>query len=478
MLTKMDYMNIAKSILCESKITQDIMSKSLIILDRMQNKQFNKKVEYIEKPFINCTLPRIPLQITVCSYDKPSGMRAIKIILLDFDKQKMGYWVVQQPPVYEMEGLYRRYVPKHKSEYLRLKIPFIGLSKPHCVHFSKTGVLCATNGFFIIYIDTMNNYAYLGPDDFVKSAPWHYSKQGGLSPDGEKLYFVKWPLTDWVKRIDNINPTVRCTVGFTDLKTYTEHKLLEINYQEEIHEITCSPNEKHLVCGTFKQELLYPYPKIPFSLYKKAYQTSHKKGGIQTQDLVTIRLIDRSIWLTRIPYPTIGHFVFNPIDSEEFYLSAHNLFYHQLTTYINGRGYIVKLRIFDGHTDIVSVFEEDELYRVFQHDIFIYRNRTYIAVVSYSNILYIIDANTMQLYRKIPLGKKLIMDFTYGCYMSTDDPDICFTANASYDGRYIIVGSRNMFLAYDMEEDTLIPYMDSIPSKDGIGIGHTKSLNR
>lgn len=474
---KMDYIHIAKSILCESKTLQNIMSKTIVVLDHVWNKPFNQKIEYVEKAFRNDSLPRIPLQITTCSPDKASGVKAIKIAIMDFDKQRARYWVVQQPPIYEMERLYRNFIHKHKAEYLRLKSPFIGLGKPHCVHLSKTGILCATNGFYIIYIDTNKNYAYFGPEGFLESVPWHYAKQGGLSPDGKRFYFVKWSLVDWAKRIDCIVPTVKCVVGFSDLESFNEQKLLEFDYQDEIHEITCSLDEKYLVCGTFKQELLYPYPKLPFTLRKKAYQKAHKKGGIQLQDLVTICVKDKRIWYTKIPYPTIGHFVFDPVNSNCFYLSAHNLFYHQLTTYINGRGYIVKLRIFDGHTDIVSVFEDEELYRVFQHDVFIYKNQVFIAVVSYSNILYLIDAETMRLYRKVILGKKFILDFTYGCHMSTDDPDVYFTTNVSYDGRYITMGSKKTFLVYDVENDILISYKDSMPLNDGNGIGHTKSFN-
>jgi len=352
------------------------------------------------------------------------------------------------------------------------------LGKPHCIHFSKIGILCATNGFFTIYLDIANNYAYLGPEKFLDSVPYHYSKQGGLSPDGKRFYFVKWPLIDWAELIKGNRTTVECTIGFTDLQSFEEQKLLEFNYQDEIHEITCSPDEKHLVCGTFKQDFLCPYPRLPFALNKRGYRKAHHKGGIKLQSLVTINIKERNIWFTKIPYPTIGHFVFDPINPNYFYVSAHNLFYHQLTTYINGNGYIVKLRILDSHTEIVSTFGEAELYRVFQHDAFKYQNKVFIAVVSYCNVLYIIDSDTMQLYRKVPLGKKLILDFKYGCHMSSDDPDVCFTANASYDGRYIIVGNQKTFFAYDMEKDSLFSYRDVLPPNDGIGIGHTRSYNR
>ena len=425
-------------------------------------------------------LPVLPLQLIVPHTGRNSGRPALCYSVVDFRKQHIQSWSVSLPSCRKTDALFRAHVRRYRPGYLRLRMPFMGLGIPHCSHMSKKGVICASNGFYSHVIDTRSNSVRIFPSDYLTAIPMHYSKQGNFSSDGEQWYFVRWPLTGWADIVDGKAASVPCEVGRVALNGLEEEILLRVDYQEETHEIACSPDDRHAVFCTFKQELCIPYPRASFFSSRHGYRVSHQ-AGMRPQRLVTLDLKGRTHWLTELPAPVIGHHAFDPDDPAVFYSSAHNVVFHEMSAILEGAATLLKLRIGDGKTSIEGRYSDSQFFRIFQHEVFKYRNETYIAVMSYPRYLYILKTRDMTLHKRVQVAPGGLSDFCdHGNILCEQTKGIYFTVNASEDGRFIVMGSDADFLMYDMETDQLIPIKRHLPKGFGVGesIPHTRTCGK
>ena len=422
-------------------------------------------------------LPPVNLRFIVPRPGSNQGHPALRFDVVDLGEKRVNSWSVSLPPSRRANTLFKTYVRGYKPAYLRMRLPFMGLGIPHCSHMSKTGYICASNGFYNYVIDTHTNTARIFPEDYLSAEPMHYSKQGNFSSDSAYWYFVRWPLAGWADLIDGKADSVPCQVGRVSLEELEEEVLLEIDYQEETHEIACSPDDRYAVFCTFKQELCVPYPRGSFFSSRPGYRLSHQ-AGIRPQQLVTMDLNRRLHWLTALPAPVIGHHVFDPDDPTVFYSSAHNIVFHQMNAILEGPATLFKLRIVDGHTSIEGKYSDDRFMRIFQHEVFHHKGVTYLAVMSYPRYLYILRAADMSLYRRIDVSPEQEIECRDGGNaLCEKSKGIYFTVNASEDGRYIVMGSDVEFLMYDMGSDELISLGGHLPRGFGIGesIPHTRT---
>ena len=422
-------------------------------------------------------LPDVRLRLIVPHTGRNHGHPALRFSVVDFHEKKIRSWSVGLPSSRKTNALFKAYIRKYRPSYLRMRLPFMGMGVPHCSHMSKTGYICASNGFYNYVIDTNSKGVRIFPEDFMTATPMQYSKQGNFSSDGGWWYFVRWPMTSWADMIDGKADSVPCQVGRILLRELREEILLEIDYQEETHEIACSPDDRHLVFCTFKQELCVAYPPKSFFAARHGYKLSHE-AGIKSQNLVTFDLRRGVHWLTQLPAPVIGHHVFDLDDPAVFYSSAHNVVFHEMNAILEGPATLLRLRISEGMTSIESKYSDPDFMRIFQHEVFKYRGKTYIAVMSYPRYLYILNAADMSLHRRIEVMPSARIEcHDGGSVLCEKSKGIYFTVNASDDGRFIVTGSDTEFLMYDMESDALTPLGEYLPRGFGIGswIPHTRT---
>jgi hypothetical protein len=406
--------------------------------------------------------------------------RGISFHDVDFFDMCIRSWFVQFPRISETNALFNRCDSTYTARHLNLRLPFMGTSSMHCCHMSDSGHICASNGFYNYVIDTNSRHLTLFPENFLGCEPMFYSKQGNFSSDSRLWYFVRWPMSGWIDIIEKRRDSLPCQVGRYNLDDHKEEILLTLDFMEDVHDIACSPDDKYAVFSSFKQELVLPFPRSTYFKSPDRYRLSHQ-SGVKLQELITVDLNTLAYWHTRIPAPVVGHCVFHPDDSRVFYLSAHNLVYHQLSVFLEGPGTIFKLRIEDGRTLIEKEFSDEGFLRIFQHEVFKYRNDTYLAVVSYTNHLYILRASDLSLYKKVEIGPPTDADFSLtGNSLCLNAGSAYFTVNASDDGRFLMIGSASRFIMFDMDEDELIP-MDSVfPAGFGLGasLPHTRTYGR
>ena len=461
--------------LSNSKIVQTAVVGINLLLEFFFSRQsvqvYHSIVEF-NKPLI----PLLKLKITVSQACNKYSYNGLCFNIVDFSKKTISSWFVSQPKVSKTNQLFRKYVTNYNSSYLRLRVPFMGLGRPHLCQCSVKGYICAPNGFYNYIVNTISDEICIYPENYLLSEPMHYAKQGAFSSDGMYWYTVRWPLVHWADVIDKKRNGVECEVCKINLMNKKEEILLKLDYQDEIHEISCSPDDKYLVFCTFKQDMYLGYPNKSFYKAPEEYKASHQRGGVKPQSLVTVDLISGRYWMTNIPFPTIGHTVFDPVNQDVVFLSAHNLVFHELTTFSEGTATLVKLKISDGKTEIINTYTDDKLLRIFQHQVFLYKGTTLLAVMSYPNTLYILEADRFSLIKKITIGPEIAIDFSLtGNYPLEERKDIFFTVNVSEDGRFIVLGNAGGYAAYDMEEDTILDFESILPKGFGYGTGHTRT---
>ncbi len=425
-------------------------------------------------------VPTTPLRFIIAHVARNHSHPSLRFSIVDFLEKEVRSWNVSLPPTRKTNALFKEHVKEYRPPHLRMRLPFMGLGIPHCSHVSPAGYICSSNGFYNYIIDMRPNQARIFPENYLTAAPMHYSKQGNFSSDGLRWYFVRWPLSAWADMLDGKADTVPCQVGRISLADLKEEILLEMDYQEETHEIACSPDDRYAVFCTFKQQLCVPYPRASFFASRHGYRTSHE-AGIRLQQLVTLDLKSGNHWPAEAPAPVIGHHVFDPDDPAVFYSSAHNVVFHEMNAILEGPATLLKFRITDGKTEVIEKYSDDQFFRIFQHEVFKYNGTTYVAVMSYPRYLYILYADNLRLFRRIETSPAARVCFgDTGSALCEQSKGIYFTVNASEDGRFIAIGSDAEFLVYDMAADKLMSMRNHLPKGFGIGdsIPHTRTCGK
>ena len=262
---------------------------------------------------------------------------------------------------------------------------------PHTAHVSPNGYLMTTNTYYIAHIDTKKDEITYLPENYDKEL-WFYNAMGGYSADYKYYYFVRWPYEDFFKiRKDHTN-RANAQLGRINLESKETEILSEISISDLIHQISTSKDGRYVVFVTFSHQSIEKYPDV----WPHEDPEGYKKctaAGIKLGDIVTYDLETGKHWEVQLPIPCLAHAEFDLIDPHVMYASAHNFCYHWIGNYwarlIPGPGGIYKLRIKDEKTEIEGLYTDDDFFRVTQHQVFRYQNKT--LIVANNNRLQISD---------------------------------------------------------------------------------------
>jgi hypothetical protein len=283
---------------------------------------------------------------------------------------------------------------------------------------------------------------------------------------------VRWPIREAVEVKSGSRETVKCQVGRFNLQNQQIELLYEVDYLDNVHQINIF-SDRYLVFTSFKQRLNVPYPETSINDDPDGYRASHA-AGLKLTDMVTVDLKTRSHWFTTIPVPVPAHFEEDPVEENVFYVSAHNLVNHRGEVLLEGPAALFKIRIDDHNNVIAGAYSEENLYRATSHRAFRYRHKTLLAVTNVPNRLDLIDADKMELWRRIELRKATSYNFTKtGNALCNLDPGMYLSLVTSKDGRYVILESLEDLAIYDTEKNALLPArIHSYPAEGYIRYGH------
>lgn len=354
----------------------------------------------------------------------------------------------------------------------------------HVLQVSPQGKLLVNRGNFLngtsfTMIDTAKATAHVMIENEGEPS-YFYTCTGGFSPDYSSWYFMRWPLLDSVKILNQETDTVECEIGVVELDSGNVRILGNIRNDDRIHQITPSADGRYLVFTSFKSDMRIPYPTSSMDENPAAYRRSHD-AGIIAKSVVTVDLETWRHWRTEVPVPVSAHMEFDLIDPTVFYVSGHNFsINYQPNVIIEGPGAIIKMRIEDGRTPIVDMYRPGDLFRVSQHVPFLYEGRTIVAITNTPNQLDLIDGATMTLWRREKLFEFDPLDFGLtGSCISPMPSKAFFSINPSSDGRFIVLESSENFHFYSTEEARFLN--QTLPRQlplDAKGTGHTRIVGR
>lgn len=354
----------------------------------------------------------------------------------------------------------------------------------HVLQISPQGRLFVNRGNFLngtsfTTIDTRAGQAQLMIEGEGEE-PHFYTCTGGFSPDNRYWYFMRWPLSHSVAIMNGEADEAECEIGRIELESGQVEFVATIKNDDRIHQITPSPDGRYLVFTSFKSDMRVPYPRTTMEEDPAGYRRSHD-AGIVAKAVVTMDTRTGRHWRTEVPVPVSAHMEFDFKDPAVFYVSGHNFsINHQPNVIVEGAGAIIKMRIEDGHTDVVGLYRPSDLYRVSQHVPFQYQGRTIIAVTNTPNKLDLVDGETMTLWRREELFPFAPLDFSLtGSCVSPMPSKAFFSINPSKDGRFIVLESSESFHFYSTDDGRFLDItMSRHLPPDAKGTGHTRIAGR
>ncbi len=330
------------------------------------------------------------------------------------------------------------------------------------------------NGFYVPVIDTRSDQVNIFPDNF-EDPLMQYSCTGDFTPDNKHWMFIRWPFQDSLDILSGKRELARCEIGRVLMSDLSSEIIYKLDNIDRIHQITCSPDGRHVVFSPFRWEMNLPYPDSPMTEDLEGYRKSHE-SGMKTDELITVDLKLNRHWRTKIPVPVTAHFEFDPFDPSVFYLSSHHFHPIDGNVILEGSACLFKMRIRNGETVIDEQYSDDQFFRMSQHVPFEYEGRVLVAVTNFPNKLDLIDAGSMTLWRRIELFPAEPVDCSKtGNVICPVYPESCFSINPSRDGKYIVLESPGNFSVYSLDEDRLLTVRIPKYLPDGFrGIGHTR----
>lgn len=417
----------------------------------------------------------INLQLVVSYTNHKFNFNARSVNLIDFQKCIVHQYNLDCPSIKDSIAKYYQ----QAGRALDIGAFFMGIKKEHSVHMRKDRqYICVNCGYYIQIIYTPNKTCHIVPDDFL-SEMWMYCDTGSYSPDGRYWYSVRWRINYAFEMIDHKHHYIPCEIIKVDLENTEIIVIDTIQYKDNVHQITCSPDERYLVITSFKQNLYVNYPKESIYVNPEGYRKSHKKGIIP-DEIVTYDLQTSDYWYTPIPTPVPAHVEFDPLDIYRIYLSTHNMKTYQSNIFLEGNGAIYRLDIKDQQTIITGCYTGLDVYRITQPDLFIRKGKVMICTTNTPDKLDIIDAKTMSLYQHVVVTPNIKpLDFSkLGSALAPSTPNIYFSSTPSNDGRYVVIGAGEGFKVYDIDTRTLTSLNENLPDNIVLGHGHPRRLGR
>ena len=464
-----------KKVLKRNVIIQDI--KSVIFLRakeiRHSKKQGSLLIKRIKFPKV-ADLPEIDAKFLNSDIFHEYSFNGSAIDYIDFSTREVIRYYTTAPFLSRAVNLSRKTVKRKKMPKNLSYSMYFDAHKitPHTCHMSPNGYICATNKYYIYYIDVNKNKLYILPGDYNKKMML-YCDTGGFSPDYKYWYFVRWPYEDTIAIRNNQKERANCEICRLNLESREIEIVERISYFDDVHQVSISRDYKYLVFTTFMQIPNIPYPEEPSIINNiEGYKKSHD-GGLRLTTMITYNLETKKYWETPIPVPVPAHFEFDPTDPHTCYLSAHKFVFHKTKVVLEGPGALYKVKIEEGNTSLTKSYTNKEFYRIQNHTIFRFNNKTYVAIATTPFKFELINADDLTLWRKIRIFPDPPPDLSLtGNGLWEGDPPL--TLNVSSDGKYIVCGMRKYFGIYDVEKDQMLDIL--LPLPKGRGQGHTRDF--
>lgn len=383
--------------------------------------------------------------------------------LADFKHQEYVTWTMPSPPCPLSLNKFCKDVPINtlpmRMSHLNYLLWKRGVHVTQLSPSRKWLVGCRYNYFFLDLLNTETGEVIRWHDLPPEDGIWDYVATGDFDGDKDEFLFVRWPVKDTIKGMQDKTNRVHCQVCRLDLNTQKAKILHEFDFQDRIHQCTISDNGRYMVFAPMR--VLRPVGD-PRKL-KEEDVMANLRDNVILDSMATLDLETGKVWFTKIPFPIPAHFELDPYDPDLFYVSTHSLMPHANGVICFQPGTLHKMRIKDGETIVEGTYTHKAFVRTTQHCVFAWNGNTYIAATN-QNKLEIIDATTMTLWYSHKIGDDPFYDnadfndpeFIKKPFNLPPQPAWCDSVSASGDGAQIIMHLANGFGIFDMAGKKII----------------------
>lgn len=155
------------------------------------------------------------------------------------------------------------------------------------------------------------------------------------------------------------------------------------------------------------------------------------------------------------PFCTPAHVEFDLSDPSIFYVSCHNMSKFKSNMILHGPGAIVKYKYENNNLELLNYFSDNNFNRITTHKFFYYNKKRFLAVTGYPNNLYIIDADTMTLVKRIELfNAETEVTYEKGLFSCIGNRNAPLYLQVSSDGKVVyLVNNDTCFLVSWLREE-------------------------
>ena len=217
----------------------------------------------------------------------------------------------------------------------------------------------------------------------------------------QHLYFTKWSMLDSFSR-KRSQDDVRLKFIRYDIKNNSFEILHEVNGPDGIHHTAINCDESNLIAvemPRFSNEIMNF--KLPAE-ERDAQLKNVLAKGICSGKVLNYNLKNNVVYTTELQKGP-AHIEFDVRDQNICYISSNNLLFFNCF----GTGEFMKLQL-DHGIHKLSQFTDPDLFRIPCHKVFQYQNKTNLVTTAFSNILYILDTESMSLKNKIYLSNTTV----------------------------------------------------------------------
>lgn len=251
------------------------------------------------------------------------------------------------------------------------------------------------------------------------------------------IYLTTFSLKESFKKIEDPNHPVNCKLLTYNLKSKKTEVIWSGIFSDYLHDINIDPNKNYCtVCE--------------FSMYEE-------NGGIKPSSALIIDLNTKKHWI--IPgFKVAAHSPLDPEDPNVLYFSNHNFrFVHTnifkllknaiFSIEFKGPALVEKYRITKDGPIKEGSFTEPDMLRMQNMHVFFHKKEKIIAGLAFPDKIYLADANTMKLKRKIKVSEN---GSKQKCSIGSFSP--------SLDGKHLYIQTLKGYQVVDTETGKVVHY--------------------
>ncbi|MBQ9406425.1 MAG: hypothetical protein IJU37_06795, partial [Desulfovibrio sp.] len=385
------------------------------------------------------------------------------IELADFERQEFTLWRMPAPSCELSLREFSNAVPQNTLPMRMSHLNYLLWKRAlHVAQLSPSRryvVGTRYNYFFLDILDTATGTITHWHDLPPEQGLWDYVATGDFDGDKDEFLFVRWPVTDTIKGMQDGSNRVHCQVGRLHLDSLKADILAEFDFQDRIHQCTISGDGRYMVFAPMRVLRPGGDPKKlkPEDIMRNLQQT------VVLDDMLTLDLETKKTWRTQIPYPIPAHFELDPFDPHVFYVSTHSLMPHADGVLCFQPGTLHKMRILDEKTILEGTYTHPAFVRTTQHCVFAWKGKAYMAATN-QNKLEIIDTDSMTLWHCHKIADDPFYDnanfsdpeFLKKPFSLPPQPAWCDSVSASADGEYLVLYLANEFALFSMQKRDIV----------------------